>query len=522
MNHNAASSFVNSGRAGSAKLGQKSNSKSKKPRSHIVFIGGVAVLVILIMILSIYVYFRSVKPAAVDSITGTDSGYTSSPVGGSSSNGYLPSMFQSALHTQVVENANELNQARASASSTPRTIYAPPSNPTKLRGSSSEAKLTDSEPSSFACDDPVWCTIPMPTHSHFKFPPPTNLAKWKRAQYLASTGEQVLLKKIVKVFGNPYEYLDGDRSFRGLQKIVDVFIDAKTGLDPLLRNNEGTTFSPIRRRLSEEEQEMEAGIDASNIRSATHSNTPRETEKEESRTVASDISDSHRSLADRLIGRFGMSPDSPKMSSAQTFGEPETTKALSVGGQQIVPFPYNFRLSDRAPVVEMGYTAFMKNQNTYFSGNFIGGNFVKREWFFGEWSKVKNQIDMPFITMCALNENWGLLSTNFPNRTAGWGACCNKPSQRNVWEFLNHDKTLMLIINQHSNISHPKLLTIPRGLPLTWEHTNKVVWDSQRHIATTFKKKKLLFAASSSWGKSRYSIHILNHPTMSYSHELCY
>ena len=138
-------------------------------------------------------------------------------------------------------------------------------------------------------------------------------------------------------------------------------------------------------------------------------------------------------------------------------------------------------MSDRAPIVEMGYTAFEKNMNTYFSGNFLGGNFVKREWWFEEWSKIKDRLDFPFITMCSLNENWGPLSTNFPNRTAGWGACCNKKSQRVIHEFLNHEKTLMMVINQHSNLSHPKILTLPRGIPLTWEHTAKVVWDSQRY-----------------------------------------
>ena len=30
-------------------------------------------------------------------------------------------------------------------------------------------------------------------------------------------------------------------------------------------------------------------------------------------------------------------------------------------------------------------------------------------------------------------------------------------------EILNHKKTLAFLVNQHTNFTHPKLLTIPRG-----------------------------------------------------------
>jgi hypothetical protein len=289
-----------------------------------------------------------------------------------------------------------------------------------------------------------WCDVPAPSKSHFGFSDaPNDPKRWRIAQILASKGEQVLLQRIVKHFPHAFDYIDGDRSFRGLQKLVDIFVDSKTGLDPLLpeSGNDPELWSHVRRRLQEEGggDEMKSSGD--------------------------------------------------------------TVKALHVNGKQVAPLPYNFRISNRAPLVEMGYTAFDKNLNTFFSGNFAGGNFVKKEWFFDRWAEVKSKLDVPFITMCSLNENWGVLSTNFPNRTAGWGACCNKPSDRVLHEFLAHDKTLMFIINQHSNLSHPKLLTLPRGLPTQWEHTARVVWDTQRYLLKHVKKTKLLFAASSSWGK---------------------
>lgn len=71
------------------------------------------------------------------------------------------------------------------------------------------------------------------------------------------------------------------------------------------------------------------------------------------------------------------------------------------------------------------------------------GAFINRNDFIKRWKKVKDKIDVPFITVCALNENWGFLSTMLPNRTAAWGTCCDKPSDRGIFDFLNDDKVLM-------------------------------------------------------------------------------
>ena len=45
-------------------------------------------------------------------------------------------------------------------------------------------------------------------------------------------------------------------------------------------------------------------------------------------------------------------------------------------------------------------------------------------------------------------------------------------------------------------------MTLPRGLPLTWDRTSQLVWDSIHQNIQNTKKEKLLFAAASSWGKS--------------------
>lgn len=300
------------------------------------------------------------------------------------------------------------------------------------------------------CEDTIWCNIKMPTVSYFKFPPPTDPIKWRKSQTLAASGEQVLLKEIINYFPNTFDFLDGDRSFRRLHLLIDVFVDQTKGLEPLTRQH---TFEdldePDRRALSSSE-----------------------------------------------------APQSPQSSSSSI---PDTK------GKVVVPQPYNYRYNLRAPIVQIGYSAFTKDWNSYFSGNFLGGNFISRNEFLQKWKVMKNKINIPFITVCALNENWGMLSTMFPNRTAKWGQCCTKPSDRTLlYEFLDHDKTLLLAVNQHSNITHPKVLTIPRGLPTQWAQTHQMVWDAMRFSANNVKKSKLLFVSTSSWGPRPQIIHCVS------------
>ena len=271
------------------------------------------------------------------------------------------------------------------------------------------------------CTDPIWCNVRMPAKSYYKFDPPTDKNRWKKAQILAASGEQILLKRILRHFPHPLDFLDGDRSFRRIHALVDVFVDKAIGLD--------------------------------------------------------DLKKSKRNRVDNL-GIYE--------------------------GKRVVPLAYNFRDFDRAPLLSIGYTVFERDFNEYFSGNRLGYSGIDRGDFLNRWRSIQHEIDTPFMAMCQGNENWGWLSTMFPNRTAKWGACCNKPADMVLYDFLEDKNTLMLIINQHSNVSHPKILNIPRGLPLTWEHTERLVWDAMR-ISADSKKEVLLFAAASNWGPSKLS-----------------
>jgi hypothetical protein len=314
----------------------------------------------------------------------------------------------------------------------------------------------------------------MPTVSRFKFPPPSDPIRWRRAQAQAASGEQILLKEIIKVFPNSYDFLDGDRSFRRLHLLIDIFVDAKHGLEPLTKQY--SFYDEIERR-----RRHLLANEGSRVSDAL--TTTRQLQDEE------------------------LDPDKPDSDSDKPNpNKPPKYVPYTVDGKQVVPDPYNYRYNMRAPIVQIGYSAFQKDWNSYFSGNFLGGNFISRNDFLHKWSKTKDNIAYPFIAVCALNENWGMLSTMYPNRTAKWGQCCNRPSDKLLYEFLDHPKTLALAINQHSNVSHPKVIMIPRGLPLQWANTHHLLWDAMRYSEKNVKKKKLLYVSASSWGPSTYLI----------------
>jgi hypothetical protein len=367
---------------------------------------------------------------------------------------YVTSIFMSPAKSSSNSHPTTIIPISKPASSTLESIKAAVQH--ELTGISQSFQSQSASSGNFgelpACDDEVWCNIPMPEVSSYKFfEAPKDPYRWRIAQLQAASGELVLLKEISKVFPNPFDFLDGDRSFRRLHSLIDVFIDVKSGLDALKPGFFDTNGRRLQSKASDAAAEQPSDL--------VNGSFPWELER-----------------------------------------------------RRVIPVPYNYRYSPRAPIVQLGYAAFRKDFNEYFSGNREGGTYISRQNFLSEWKKVKDEIDMPFITVCTLNENWGMLSTMIPNRTAAWGNCCERPRDRMIYDFLNHPKTLMLAINQHSNISHPKVLTLPRGLPSTWEKTAWIVWDLIRYSILHIKKKKLLFASSSSWGprKAIFAVATLN------------
>ena len=87
-------------------------------------------------------------------------------------------------------------------------------------------------------------------------------------------------------------------------------------------------------------------------------------------------------------------------------GQPEEQE-WEKRGRVVVPKPYDFRAAHRAPVLQVGYTAYEKDNSQWFSGNRLGGQFVDFREFLEHWKKNQDKIEIPFIVVCALNENWG-------------------------------------------------------------------------------------------------------------------
>jgi len=167
----------------------------------------------------------------------------------------------------------------------------------------------------------------------------------------------------------------------------------------------------------------------------------------------------------------------------------------------VIPSNYNYERAKRAPVVRFGYFAYSKDSGAdSFGGPIVGEASVSRPLIYSHWTAMKDNISTPFIAFHSANENWGLLSTLIPNRTLNWGSCCNEQRDSPLQEMLDHDKTLLFLVNQHYNFTHPKLLSLPRGIPIQGEHTKRFLWDAMRLLASHASKKNLVFTSSSNWG----------------------
>ena len=160
---------------------------------------------------------------------------------------------------------------------------------------------------------------------------------------------------------------------------------------------------------------------------------------------------------------------------------------------------YESFYSRRAPVLQIGSFRYSDGKVVSVRGNAIRG--PDRTSFIKEFIAAESYITRPAIFVCALNENWGWMSTTFPNRTNRWGRF-PKPQQLPALQtFLDSPKTVMMVINQHSNFSHPKILALPRGIPLQWEGVAKIVWDALQYVLDmSLVKSHLLVSMSSSWG----------------------
>lgn len=120
-------------------------------------------------------------------------------------------------------------------------------------------------------------------------------------------------------------------------------------------------------------------------------------------------------------------------------------------------------LMNRAPILMTAFLKYSGHRKDFLRGHFLGVSGLGLGLLLSHWERQKASIDMDqrFVLIAALNENWGFLSTTFPDRTAKWGRV-DAEKFPGLMNFLDDPRLIMLVINQHSNISHPKILTLPR------------------------------------------------------------
>lgn len=175
--------------------------------------------------------------------------------------------------------------------------------------------------------------------------------------------------------------------------------------------------------------------------------------------------------------------------------------AVSKPYQGDLPPPY--LPTSRAVLIGADYSILTERKGQHSSPYFYGykENSVYSELndMLTKWHRARDSISKPFILFSSFNENWGLLSTYFPNRTADWMRCCSARQLRALEDMLDDPRTYLMLVNQHSNFTHPKLITLPRGLPINADNQRKLLWDTMLSNLQR-NKTSMVYSASSAWG----------------------
>lgn len=80
----------------------------------------------------------------------------------------------------------------------------------------------------------------MPRHSYFAgFEPPDDALRWSKAVASAATGRQLLLRKVLETIRCPGDLLTGEKKFKWIHRIADVFVNRNSGFEEPLKNFTG-------------------------------------------------------------------------------------------------------------------------------------------------------------------------------------------------------------------------------------------------------------------------------------------
>ncbi len=338
----------------------------------------------------------------------------------------------------------------------------------------------------YYCDDPIinstmiWCQFPPPEKSFYRFDKSSNnLTQWKEAQNIAIEQKPILLERIIQIFNitnNHLEnlFLDGDIPFRRYHSLFnDYFLDDNYNFDILNIQQQGRlSLSSLLRPFSSSPPSLPS--------------VPFEKLNNSEKDILF-----HKNVLNML-------KNNPKPVRYEWELKYNLTRS-----DVLPPLIPLYSLS-RVPIFHIGYFVFAKAKpsDPFFRGKIQGEVGIDRSRLLKLWSRSKHRIQHPWIGFHFANENWGLFSTYFPNRTVDWGTCCNdqsKEENRLTYELLNHEKTIMIVTNQHSNLTHPKLIHFPLGIAKL-SKMKHILYERMNAIIKEGRKENLLFTSSSNWG----------------------
>jgi hypothetical protein len=147
----------------------------------------------------------------------------------------------------------------------------------------------------------------------------------------------------------------------------------------------------------------------------------------------------------------------------------------------------------RAPIVYAGYNRFV-HYHGFFSGPFEATTELPRSEFLAEFALAAPHLTRPAVFLTPLSEESGWLSPVLSDIEA-----------KQLKAFLDHDKTLLLVIHQHISyfssssasasassssatallvpLLHPKIMVMPLGTEAS-SYWRKALWDTQRAVAS--------------------------------------
>ena len=384
-----------------------------------------------------------------------------------------------------------------------------------------------------------WLQTPMPKESMFEgFPVPTNSKRWKIAAERAAKGTHVLLFKVAKDFRMFEEGIERDFNYETeffcwLRSLADVelgysgfrqiksFLHKRyhsSGISPMHSFEKTDKFGvaatdgapdPASRSTAKITTTTTAAT--ATVTGATVTNTKAHT------PAAANAGHEHW---DWVASTFehALHGDITHIKHAVAHKERGTTKIpLILMGSIVVPVNHN--TDYRAGVVELAaeYNASKGvHIQSWYSGlegpdfdPFSPSRLV--DLYSKEGRPRKTLFAEKVVLMGAMNENWGWMSSWFPNRTAAWGVRFSDSAHplKSAWPLeeirplLDDPNVEAIIVNGHTNVSHPKVVSMPLGLPDSslgiFAHNRAVLNDS-----SAVPKDRSLFYAGSDFGIRPY------------------